>query len=253
MAVNLQEFEITLPIGYKDENHAVHRRATIRKMNGHDEALLEDPNLNSGQLVTGLIKNCLVKLGDLESIQIGIVSQLYTADRNFILLELRKITFGNTMSTSYQCPRCNYAVSVLEDLDKLGVKSMHDGEILQPIDLTLEDGYIDRKGSRHSEIEVTLPNGEDEEFISQYLEDDPLNAEEIMMLRCIQKFGDLPKAEIEAYGQKILRDLTLGDRRKLQKAFISNTPGVDFQRNIQCDSCGAQFSGILDVSNFFLN
>lgn len=146
MELNQKEFEIRLPVGYIDENSAVHRKAMIRKMNGHDEALLADSSLNGGQLVTKLLNNCLVKLGELESIDTELVSQMYTADRNYLLLELRRITLGNSMPTSYQCPRCNNDMSVMEDLGKIGVNSLEDGECLQPISVILQDGYIDRKG-----------------------------------------------------------------------------------------------------------
>lgn len=247
-----REFEALLPIGYTDETGRVHHRAVIRKMRGHEEALLYDLTLTAGQLVTELIRSCLVRLGDLENVGEDIVSQLYTADRNYLLLELRRITLGDRLRASYLCPRCGSDVPVMEDLSQIEVRRLDEGQTLGDITLELEDGYVDREGTFHTELTLTLPRGVDEEFVSPMAAKDPLRAQDALMLRCIKRFGTLPKAALEAYGVKILRDLTLGDRQRLQSAFNSQTPGVNFQRSVHCGQCEMMFEGVMDVSGFFI-
>ena len=97
-----------------------------------------------------------------------------------------------------------------------------------------------------------MPRGIDEEFVAPMLEKDPVKTQDALLLRCIKRFGTLPKAALEAYGVKVLRDLTMGDRQRLQKAFNGQTPGVNFQRTIVCPQCGTTFQGIMDLSNFFV-
>ena len=60
-----------------------------------------------------------------------------------------------------------------------------------------------------------------------------LRARDAMILRCIETFGTLPRAALEAYGIKILRDLTLGDRRAIYRALDGEAPGVDFRRPLR--------------------
>ena len=91
MEPHQRQFDVTLPIGYADENGRTHRQAWIRKMRGHEEALLYDPSLTSGRLVTELISSCLVRLGEVERVDSDLVAQLYTADRNYLLLEIRRV------------------------------------------------------------------------------------------------------------------------------------------------------------------
>ena len=220
-------------------------------MRGHEEALLYDLSLTAGQLVTELIRSCLVRLGDLASVDSDVVSQLYTADRNYLLLELRLITLGDRLRTSYLCPRCGGDVSVMEDLSQIEVRRLDEGQTLADITLELEDGYVDRDGTLHTELALTLPRGVDEEFVSPMAAKDPLKAQDALILRCIKRFGTLPKAALEAYGVKILRDLTLGDRQRLHQALNGQMPGVDFYRSVRCGQCGTTFEGVLDVSNFF--
>jgi hypothetical protein len=246
------EFEVRLPIGFQDAEGALHRSAVLRKMRGHEEAALYDPDLSGGALVTTLLTGCLVRLGRLTSVSREAVSELYSADRNYLLLELRRITLGDRMPAVYSCPACGARVAVTEELGALPVRRLDDGEAMPEIRLTLEDGYTDRQGVRHTELTLTLPKGVDEEFVAPMVARDPLKAQDALMLRCIRRFGDLPRAKLEAYGVKILRDLTLGDRRRLQACFNEKTPGVDFMRPVACTACGAEFSGVLDVSHFFV-
>lgn len=246
------EYEVVLPIGYTDAAGAVHRRAVLRKMRGHEEALLYDQSLTTGQLVTALLLSCLLRLGDLPSLDAAAVAHLYTADRNYLLLELRRITLGNMLQAWYNCPRCTGQIQVLEDLSQVGVRRLADHEILSDIVLMLEDGYTDRQGVQHSELTLTLPSGADEEFVAPMVDKDPLKAQDALLLRCIKRFGTLPKAAMEAYGVKILRDLTLGDRQRLHKVFQEQTPGIDLRRTIVCPQCQAAFQGMMDLSNFFV-
>ena len=252
MTLQQREFEVELPIGYTDGNGQIHRQAWLRKMRGHEEALLSDPAIPPGKLVTELLSSCLTRLGDVEEPGRDIVSQLYTADRNYLLVELRRVTLGDRLRESYLCPRCGVDVPVVEDLSAIEVRRLGAGEALEDIDVALEDGYVDREGSVHNDLVMRLPRGSDEEFVSPMVEKDPLKAQDALMLRCLKRFGSLPKSALDAYGVKILRDLTLGDRQRLRQVFTERAPGVNFERSIACGHCGTTFAGVMDVSNFFV-
>jgi hypothetical protein len=252
MTTYQSEFEVRLPIGYRDDAGRVVRQAVLRKMRGHEEALLYDADLVAGRLVTELIAGCLVRLGDVTAVTAEHVRRLYSADRNYLLLELRRLTLGDRLQAAYVCPRCNAALTVQEDLSTLPVRWLEEDQLLEDIPLDLQDGYTDLQGERHTRLVLTLPTGSDEEFVLPMVLKDPLKAQDALMLRCIKQFGTLPANALEAYGAKILRDLTLGDRLRLQACFNRLTPGVDFLRPMVCDACGASFEGVLDVSSFFV-
>lgn len=246
-----REFETMLPVGYTDEQGQVHRHALIRKMCGHEEALLYDPALSAGHLVTELIRSCLIQLGNIREPDASIVSALYTADRNYLLMEIRRITLGDQMMAHYPCPRCGADIAVLEDLSEVAVRRLAEDECMEAITVMLEDGYRDKSGTIHTELVLSLPSGEDEEFVSPMAERDPLKAQDALLLRCIKRFGSLPKKTLEAYGVKILRDLTMGDRQRMQAALKQDLPGMDLQRSLHCEPCGTTFEGVIDMSNFF--
>ena len=47
-----------------------------------------------------------------------------------------------------------------------------------------------------------------------------------------------------------MADLTLTDRRMIDRAFNDAAPGVDLVRELECPACGAEFSASLDLTNF---
>lgn len=243
-------FEAYLPIGYTDASGQVHRRAVLRKMRGHEEALLYDTSLSPSRLVTELLRSCVLRLGDIEAPDDAVLTQLYTADRNYLLLELRRITLGDRLEAVYACPSCGRYIHRVEDLREIEVRHKADDEPLEDIVLELEDGYVDRDGQAHTEVVLTLPKGTDEEFVEPMFAKDPLKAQDALLLRCIKRFGTMPKAALEAYGVKILRDLTMGDRLAIDRALNGNTPGVNLERRIDCPDCGRSFYALLDVSRF---
>jgi len=243
-------FPVTLPIGYTDGAGTRHRRGAVRKLRGTDEALFYDAGLSGAELVTQLIQRCLVRLEGMERVEQPLVDQLFSVDRSYLVFELRRATFGDALRAHYQCPACQRDIAVIEQLDALAIRRLRDDEALEPIAITLEDGFQDRRGATHRDIVLTLPRGTDEAFVAGLTERDLLQARDALLLRCIRRFGALPQAELEAYGIKILRELTLGDRRRLHDA-LNQAPGVEFLRAVTCPHCGAAFEAVLDVSDFF--
>src|SRR5262249_42258754 len=125
-----RESEFTLPIGVADDDGKLHRTIVLRKMTGKEEAILATRlyHRNGCRRSTELIHSCLVRLGDLQKNGPSMVEDMYSADRNFLLLKLRSITFGAELPARYTCPACNEVTEVIEDLDELPVRTLGDSE-----------------------------------------------------------------------------------------------------------------------------
>ncbi len=242
---------VRLPVGYRDGAGKEHRDAVLRKITGHEESLLYDPNLNPGKLVTSLLGACLVELGDLEAVDAKLVGQLLSSDRNYLLLQLRRFTLGDRLTAAYRCPSCQANVSVTEDLSTVRIRELGEGERLEPTVVELTDGYLDPEGTVHRRVELTAPRGVDEELVGLLARKDPLRAQDALVLRCIRSFGTLRPAVLSGSGVEILRSLPLGDRRAIVRAINELTLGPDFRRDIECRACGHGFEVLLDVSSFF--
>jgi len=72
-----------------------------------------------------------------------------------------------------------------------------------------------------------------------------------LLTRCLLSLGDMPSNRREAMGTKIMSDLTMGDRARIEKAFRQEMPGVDLTQEIECSYCGRKFQTTLDLTSFF--
>jgi hypothetical protein len=247
-----REVEFTLPIGLTDDEGRTHRTAVLRKMTGREEAILADRKnqRNGGKLVSELIHSCLVRLGDLPKNGVSTIEKLYSADRNFLLLKLRSITFGPELQAGYTCSSCGESLQTTEDLDDLPVKMLEQGESAEEIVVQLEDGYLDKDGQCHTALTLRLPTGEDETVVAPTMRQNASLGKNALLARCIKSLGDVPRHRLEALGPKILADLTMTDRRLIDRAINQAAPGIDLMREILCPHCGATFKSTLDMTHF---
>lgn len=247
-----RSFEFDLPIGHVDADGRLHKKAALRKMTGRDEAVIADKsNRNNGaRLITELLANCLVRLGTIERPAKPLIQSLYSADRHFLLMKLREITFGAEMQATYACPTCREANVVMEDLSALPVTRLDDGESPKDIVVELEDGYLDRSGTVYDTMVFRYPVGTDEERVAGMIRENASTGKNALMARCLKELGDMAPARREALGTAIFNDLTLSDRARIDKALNEGGPGVSMKREITCNGCGRKFGTTLDMSNF---
>lgn len=245
--------EVTLPIGYLDEESGMlHRQVTLRKMTGKEEALLAEPALrsNGGRLISALLANCVTHIEAMAQIEPEVMRRMFSGDRNFLLLELRRLTFGDDMEASYRCPHCQGVTTLLEDLSNIPVRVVED-EGIPVIAVTLTDGYRDLDDNWQYEFVFGLPTGEDEEVASGRRDSNPTRQRDALLARCLKQVGNLDQRRIQAMGIRILADLSMPDRRQIQKAVDATTPGPDLTRQVNCDRCGEEYLTTLDMSHFF--
>lgn len=247
-----REFEFELPIGYTDGEGHLHKSVVLRKMTGREEAILADRRYqkNGGKLVSELLRSCILRLGELNGDGNGAVAQLYSADRNFLLLKLRSVTFGSELQASYTCPACSEAIEVTEDLEQLPVKGVPEGESPDDVVVELEDGWVDRDGQVHTALTLRLPTGADEEAVAPQMRQNASLGKNALLARCLKSLGEVPRHRLEAMGPKILAELTLTDRRRIDKGLNEAAPGVELVRTIECPGCGHGFRSTLDLSHF---
>lgn len=245
-------FEFDLPVGYLDEDGRLHRTALMRKMTGHEEALLGDRKLrqNAGRLVSELLGNCVKQLGELKPVTPQVTQQLTSADRNYLLVELRKITFGAELEASYVCPACSESTRMTHDLDELPVRRVEAGGATEIV-VELDDGYEDRNGEVYRSIVFRLPTGVDEERVATTSRENPSRGMTALLTRCVTGLGDMPVERLQALGTKVLNDLTMSDRQRIDAAFRGHMPGVDMTADVDCSSCGRSFSTTVDLTGFF--
>ena len=242
----------TLPIGYTDGEGNLRRKGALRKMTGREEAILADKSNqhNGGKLVTELLHSCITEFEGDATLTKQDVANWYSADRNFVLIRLRAFTFGSELPASYTCPSCGEKHEVTENLDDLPVKMLAPDETLEDITVELEDGYWDKDGVCHTTLVLTLPRGVDEAAVAPMTRKNPSLGKNALLSRCIKRVGEMSPHRVEALGPRLLSDLTLTDRRLIDKALNRAAPGIDLMRDRECYSCGAEIRSNLDMTHF---
>ncbi len=247
-----REVEVTLPIGYVHSDGHHHKHVMLRKMTGRDEALLADPinQRNGGKLVTALLESCMRPVGDAAPLGRRDIDDMYSVDRNYLLIKLRCVTFGPELAAAYTCPACGERFETVENLDELPTRTLPDGDLPEDVAVELDDGYLDKDGSLHTWMTLRLARGNDESAAAPQMRKNASLGKNALLARCLRRLGDMPEHRSEALGTKIFADLTLGDRRLIDRAFNDAAPGIDLIRELECPGCGHEIRASLDMTNF---
>ena len=115
------EFEFTLPRGYVDPAGRVHNQGRMRLATALDEITpLRDPRVRANQayLTILLLARVITRLGDLPTIGVEVIENLFAADLAYLQIFYRQINENGVTRVQFRCPECNAVVEV--DLTELG-------------------------------------------------------------------------------------------------------------------------------------
>lgn len=120
--MNLQtEFPFTLPTGYLDGDHTLHREGVMRLATAYDEiAPMKDPRVqaNPGYLAIILLSRVIVRLGTLTPINPKVIEQLFAADLAYLQDLYCRINQREHALVAVTCPHCDASFEV--EIDRPG-------------------------------------------------------------------------------------------------------------------------------------
>src|SRR5256885_580231 len=101
-----------LPGGLVEEDGRRLGAAELRPLTGHQEAwLAEHAGAPSALAVTRLLSSCVVRLDDVAPGP-EVIRRLLVGDRDFLMLQLRRITLGDRVLAVLTCPACGAKMDV---------------------------------------------------------------------------------------------------------------------------------------------
>jgi len=244
--------EYNLLAGYVDKDGITHSTFTLREMTGADEEFVNrsDIKTNGTKVATALLSRCVLSVGTLTRKSVGnpkdwenIFKEMYTGDRDIMLLELRRISIGDTIEVTHTCPNpeCKAKLKTEVEIDELNILEF-DG--MREIPFELPRGYKDRKGVLHKTGIMRRPNGLDGELLTPLAKNNIAKAETTLLTR-ICKFDD--GAYID---ESVMASLSVRDRNYLQALLNDHQFGIDMTVDVMCDHCGEYFKGNLNQTNF---
>jgi hypothetical protein len=103
------EYDFSLPRGYVDSDGTLHKKGIMRLAAAADEILpMKDPRVqnNPAYLSIILLSRVITKLGDLQSINPGIIEKLFVADLTFLQEFYKTINGNGSLMMKVKCPKC---------------------------------------------------------------------------------------------------------------------------------------------------
>lgn len=213
-----------------------HREASLRPLNGEDEAFLLDSGdlLLPAERTTALLARCLTRLGDLDRAaqpSETLARALTVGDREALLLHLRRLTIGERLPCVLHCPAPGCGQPM--DLD------LRVADLLLPPYAEVQPEHEAILGDDGAAVRVRfcLPTGADQEAAARLAVTGPEAAADLLLRRCLLS----PDAEAD------LPDVV---RRELPGLLARLDPQAELLLNLACPVCGQTFTALFDAAAY---
>src|SRR5215217_7461624 len=222
-ATQLSDGVCNLPGGLVLDNGRRLGRAELRPLTGREEEWVTlHADTPAAQMTTKILSACFVRLEDVP-VNSEIAGKLLVGDRDFLILQLRRMTLGDRFAAVFSCPACKLTM----DVEFLA----HDIFIEPRPQKTTT--YTWHSGDRP--IHFRLPNGADQEAVADLATDE---AVEILLARCVIEEGGTLTAEEQA--------AVIAEMDRL-------APQIDLELELNCPECGHSFTTPFDCTAFFFS
>ena len=239
-----------LPGGYVDADCELLREVEIAALSGRDEELisLRQP-ISDPALLTVLLSRCVLRLGPVSPVSEHLARRLLVADRQFLLLKLRQMTFGDHVQATVECPSepCRKKVDIDFFLHDIPVRESVEKGPLYTRELSSEAAFSNEHGERYREVVFRLPNGEDQEAIAHVVEENEVTALALLLARCIRRLGQLHEP-----GPEVIARLSSLARAEIERHMEDAAPQIDLTLAAHCPECDREFVIPFDLQAFFL-
>jgi len=211
-----------LPGGLMLQREPVLNKACLRPLSGREEEwLAQHQGTPSAMRANWLLNACLLSLGDRPADN-DLVQQLLVGDRNFLILQLRRLTLGDHVQAVVPCPACNQKMDVDFQLNDVPIE-------YRPQNVSSYTVELSGRSAR-----FRLPTGGDQEAALETRSED---AVEELLNRCVLDDGGKPLSAEE-------QSLVIAEMEQ-------RAPHIDLELELTCPECSEFFLLPFDTTTFF--
>lgn len=228
--------DVSLPGGFISQDGSLVKYAEVRELNGSDEEAIAKAG-SLGKVLNTILQRGLVGLGQ-EKVTKDTFEELLAADREAILLGIRKVTFGEYADYNLFCSSCGEESLVTINLDKdIPVSELADPITDRKWDVEIKAGMA----------KVTLPNGRTQRLLMENNDKTVAELNTILLEGCL--LGIDGKGSM---GTSTVLKLGMGDREKLVTEILSKNPGPRLGEVMKtCEACGTNVNTPLSLMSLF--
>jgi hypothetical protein len=238
---------VRLPGGYVlgSDYASVRYDAEVRELTGADEeALTKARQSGIGKYVSTLLSAGTVSVGD-EKTNSLLLSNLLLGDRDMLLLEIRRATYGDEIIwEQFTCPWCSEEFRLSVTLDEIPVRRL-EGPSNRIFEVPL------RKGRKAF---VRLPVGSDQEALLAVVDRTTESEQNTLLLsRVLISVVEADGTENAVTGNpEFARSLGIADRKTILDSIEKNQPGPQYNDvKFLHDSCGKEVPLFISAGDLF--
>jgi hypothetical protein len=203
--------------------------AMLRPLTGFEEDwLAEQASAPSAIATSRILDACVLRIDD-EPPPRGFSRRMLVGDRDYLIVQIRRLTLGDQVMAVVDCPGCRAKMDVDFDASAIPVQCPAQTHELHEISLPARGGHPDRTAR------FRLPVGSDQEAV---LGRDVDAACDEILRRCVSDAGGVPLSENE--------------KALLIAAMEERAPRVELELQLTCPECSQSFVLPFDTTAFFL-
>ena len=237
---------VELPCGFLHEEEVI-TKAMIIPMTGRIRKLIARPQnrQNPASIIDTLLMQCVVSIGSITKVNKSVTDCLFLGDRDFLVMEIRKISLGSEVQTQLQCDNCSARLAMTINLDR-DVPVMK----LKDLDIEIIDGdavFVLQDDVLKLDLKFRLPRGLDQHFIAPLYRKNPIEANYALYRACLIEWNGKSSEELPTnfFDDQSLRVIDFIDEH-----FMEMMPGPDMRVPVNCYECDHEMMVSMASSDF---
>lgn len=225
-ATQLPEGVCFLPGGLVLDDGRRLGRAELRPLTGREEEYVaQHAETPSASMTTRILSACFMRLEN-EPVNQDLIGRLLVGDRDFLMLQLRRMTLGNRFEAVFSCPACKRAMDVDFSADDISIEPRPQNTAV----------YEWQRDDLKPPVRFRLPTGVDQEAIVDFSTREAVDS---LLTRCVIDDGGVP--------------LTSEERASVIDEMDRLAPQIDLELDLNCPECEYSFTTPFDCTAFFFS
>ncbi len=247
--------QVELPVGLFEKDGRCHSEAVLRPLCGADEEWLAslDPGQSAISAAAHLLRRCLIRIGPYEPVPVEKVRKLLVVDKDYLLLQLLKVSFGTQVQAVVTCPatECGEKMDIDFNIDDIQPEGNRPDKPM--ISFRLPANSANEK----LEVALRLPTLADMERLTMernfrmrkkvHGDGNHTTAKKRLLSYCLIYVGDQ-----KALDKDLLSILDKKALHAIEKKFAESIPRFDLDLEHRCLSCGHVFMTRFDPLAFLI-
>jgi len=229
----------------------IHQEAEIVPLSGREEELVSAHGSACGAaVVSTILSRCVRRLGSISPVPRDVTRGMLVTDRQYLLLKLREVTFGNSVRATIDCPwsECGKRIDLVFSLDAIPVRESLQKSTTYTVSLPPQAGVLMADEEPACDITFRLPTGGDQEALSALFVENEARALTLLLQRCIQRIG-----RMEQPGEEAIQQLSSRARHEIARAMEEASPRIDLIMDATCPECGRRLEAPFDIQRYLFS